>query len=51
MALLKANVDFDLFVDSERKAAAPAGKTGQPRPWTERSEENGLAPPAESIRL
>ncbi|SHS83303.1 Uncharacterised protein [Mycobacteroides abscessus subsp. abscessus] len=28
--------------------ATPAGKAGQSRPWTERSEGSGSAPPAES---
>jgi hypothetical protein len=29
--------------------ATPAGKAGQSRPWTERSEGSGSAPPAESV--
>ena len=29
--------------------ATPAGKAGKSRPWTERSEGSGSAPPAESV--
>ena len=29
--------------------ATPAGEAGKSRPWTERSEGSGSAPPAESV--